>query len=234
MKFTDKYSLGLCPLHPNLPCFHHRPTDLHFNLDHPHVLVWAQAIKAGSATYDKVPLQSPMFKAALAIKHASKFKLHSSMAAAAVPPSPSTSAQGLMPTVPPFTNVSLPQYPQVFPQMYGQMLLHPFTSYWADMSHPFFAAGPGISMPMAALSHSPPSSPPTDINCSITEFWEMYNLGDHAEVGLEKLGFHFGDDLTIVTLEEITEAGFKPLEWRRVLKAYRKLKLDSHDSLLHI
>ena len=156
------------------------------------------------------------------------------MAAAAVPPSPSTSAQGLMPTVPPFTNITLPQYPQVFPQTYGQMLMHPFTSYGAGMSHLFFAAGPGISMPMAASSRSPPSSPPTDVNCSITEFCETYNLGDHAKVGLEKLGFRFGDDLTMVTSEEIVEAGFKLLEWRRVLKAYRKLKLDSRDLLLHI
>ena len=103
MKLIDKYSLGLCPLHPNLPCFHHRPIDLYFNPDRPHVLIWAQAIKAGSATYDKVPLQSPMFKAALTIKHASKFELHSSMATTAVPPSPSTSTQGLMPTISPFT-----------------------------------------------------------------------------------------------------------------------------------
>ena len=175
-----------------------------------------------------------MFKAALAIKHASKFKLHSSMAAAAVPPSPSMSAQGLMPTIPPFTNISLPQYPQVFPQMYRQMLPHPFTSYGAGMSHPFFAAGPGISMPMAASLHSPPSLPPTDINCSITEFCETYNLGDHAKAGLEKLGFRFGDDLTTVTSREIVEVGFKLLEWRRVLKAYRKLKLNSRDLLLHI
>ena len=158
------------------------------------------------------------------------------MAAAAVPPSPSMSAQGLMPTVPPFTNVSLPHYPQIFPQTYRQMLLHPFMSYGAGMSHPFFAAGPGISMPMAASLRSPPSSPPTDVNCSITEFCETYNLGNHAEAGLEKLGFRFGDDLTTVTLEEITEAGFKPLEWKRVLKVYNrlKLKLDSHDLLLHI
>ena len=89
-------------------------------------------------------------------------------------------------------------------------------------------------MPMAASSCSPPSSPPTDVNCSITEFCEMYNLGDHAKARLEKLGFCFGDDLTMVTSEEIVEAGFKSLEWRRVLKAYRKLKLDSRDSLLHI
>ena len=77
-------------------------------------------------------------------------------------------------------------------------------------------------MPMAALSCSSPSSPPININYSITEFCETYNLGDHAEVGLEKLGFHFGDNLTTVTSEEIAEAKFKPLEWRRVLKAFQK------------
>jgi len=32
----------------------------------------------------------------------------------------------------------------------------------------------------------------------------------------------------MVTVEEYTEAGFKLLEWRRVLKAYRKLKQDNY------
>lgn len=46
-------------------------------------------------------------------------------------------------------------------------------------------------------------------------------------MGLEKLGFRFGDDLNTVTAEEYAEAGFKLLEWRRVLNAYRKLKKDT-------
>lgn len=52
-------------------------------------------------------------------------------------------------------------------------------------------------------------------------------MGERAELGLEMLGFRFGDDLSTVTAEEYTEAGFKPLEWRRLLRAYRKLKHDN-------
>jgi hypothetical protein len=46
-------------------------------------------------------------------------------------------------------------------------------------------------------------------------------------MGLEKLGFRFGDDLNALGAEEYKEAGFKPLEWKRVLKAYRRLKQDT-------
>jgi hypothetical protein len=63
-------------------------------------------------------------------------------------------------------------------------------------------------------------------------------LGRWAEVGLEKLGFCFGDDLNTVTAEEYAEAGFKQLEWRRVLNTYRKLKQNTitehFDSLLSL
>lgn len=91
----------------------------------------------------------------------------------------------------------------------------------------FFAPGPdAVSMPTIPSRRSPPSSPPT-ASCSIVEFCEMYDLGDQMELGLEKLGFRFGDDLSSVKPEEYKEAGFKALEWRRVLTAYRKLKHDT-------
>jgi hypothetical protein len=80
-----------------------------------------------------------------------------------------------------------------------------------------------VSMPTKA---SPPSSPPT-ANCTIAEFCKTYDLGVEAETGLEMLGFRFGDDLGTVTQSEYAEAGFKPLEWRRVLKAYRKVKHEN-------
>ena len=71
-KLSNKYPPGLCELHSDLPCFH--PSNLHFNLDCSQLLVWAQAIKSGtsSATYEKVPILSPMFKVSLALKHALK------------------------------------------------------------------------------------------------------------------------------------------------------------------
>jgi hypothetical protein len=43
-KIIDKYPAGLCANHPDITCFHHRPSDLHFELNHPCCLVWAAAI----------------------------------------------------------------------------------------------------------------------------------------------------------------------------------------------
>jgi hypothetical protein len=171
-----------------------------------------------------------MFKASLALKRASKNATNSDTTSVAVmntPPvtQPPPSTQGQMPTVP-FMN--FPFYAQtMFPQMYPQMPSSLFTGASMPYSgNPFFAAGPGmVSMPTKDPS-SPPSSPPT-ASCTVAEFCESYDLGEQTEMGLEKLGFRFGDDLSTVTAEEYTKAGFKPLEWRRVLRAYRKLKQDN-------
>ena len=93
--------------------------------------------------------------------------------------------------------------------------------------NPFFdASAAGTSSSMASLRPSSPSSPTP--SCTIVEFCDAYNLGEHAEMGLEKLGFRFGDDLNALKAEEYKEAGFKPLEWKQVLKAYRRLKQDTH------
>jgi hypothetical protein len=83
-----------------------------------------------------------------------------------------------------------------------------------------------VSMPTRT---SPPSSPPT-ADCTIAEFCEKYGLGERVEAGLDKLGFCFGDDLNNVSAEEYTDAGFKVLEWKRLLKAYRRLKHDNRSN----
>ena len=79
--------------------------------------------------------------------------------------------------------------------MYPQ--LPPFTGYGPygislPAGHSFFPAGPntfpaGPSM-FPTPTRDPPSSPPT-ANCMITQFCDTYYLGEHAEVGLKKLGF---------------------------------------------
>ncbi|KZP34568.1 hypothetical protein FIBSPDRAFT_881084 [Athelia psychrophila] len=56
---ADKYPPGLCAMHPTVACFHHRPTNLHFNLtDRPRRLVWAASICTGAATMEKIPIGS--------------------------------------------------------------------------------------------------------------------------------------------------------------------------------
>ena len=65
---SDKYPPGRCQLHPSLPCFHHQAFKLHFKLNHPQLLVRANAIKSESVTYNKISILSPMFKASLTLK----------------------------------------------------------------------------------------------------------------------------------------------------------------------
>ena|SRR5258707_11168516 len=72
VKLIDKYSLGLCPLHHNFPYFYYYAADLHFNLNHSQLLVWAHAIKSEMATYEKIPILFSMFKIGQALKHMSK------------------------------------------------------------------------------------------------------------------------------------------------------------------
>jgi hypothetical protein len=233
MKLTDKYPPGLCPLHPDLPCFHHRAADLHFKLDRPRLLVWAQAIKSGMAMYEKAPIVSPMFHMSHAIKHASKKSTDSPTTTsppAMSPAEPSTSAPQVQMPVMPFP--ALFQYPQIpFPQVSPQAPF--FMGYGGSgmpySGHPFFAAGTGMEAMPRALHHqsrSLPSSPPTT-TCTTAEFCKLYDLGEQAKVGLDALGFQFGDDLCTVTENQYLRAGFKPLEWQRVLKAYRQLKEDN-------
>ena len=71
-KLAEKYPPGLCDHHPDLPCFSSSRVRLAFQPRSPRLLVWAQAIKSERATYEKVPILSPMFKASLALKFASK------------------------------------------------------------------------------------------------------------------------------------------------------------------
>jgi hypothetical protein len=170
--------------------------------------------------YEKIPILSLMFKALLALKHASKNAITDTNTAIAA--ATHLSIANLAPLMPSMPFANLPQYPQMlFPSLfmgYGMPSV-PYPSV-----NPFFAAGPSTaSMPTKA---SPPSSPSTT-NCTIAEFCKKYNLGKQVEAGLDELGFYCGDDLSTVMAEEYTMAGFKPLEWRRVLKAYRKLKHDS-------
>src|SRR5258708_9995835 len=90
LKLSDKYHPGLCPLHPDLPYFHHHASDLHFKLDRPQLLVWALAIRSDTTTYEKVPILSPMFNASSALKHVSKNTTNSNAAAAPMMTMPPT------------------------------------------------------------------------------------------------------------------------------------------------
>ena len=167
-----------------------------------------------------------MFKASLAIKRPSK-KPTEIAATATTSVEPATQlpipSQGQGP-VTPFVNYTHPH--ASYPQSY---MTPPFMGYGMPYP-PFFPPGM-VTTPTKMHqypSHDPPSSPVT-VDCTVSEFCKSYNLGEKAEIGLENLGFRFGDDLSTVSEKEYTDAGFKPLEWRRVLKAYGKLKREHRD-----
>ena len=222
----EKYPAGRCPLHPDLPCFHHRASDLHFNLDRPRLLVWAQAIKAETATYEKVPIASPMFKASLALKRPSKAAV---AAAKAAPAAPAVAAEAEGPQA----HVPQPQVPYApFPQMpFGMPPVMGYGMPSMAFGNPFMPWPATPSMPPTTprarrISDDLPSSP-IAAPCSITDFCNQFELGEEAETGLEQLGFVMGDDLKAVTEAQYIQAGFKPLAWQRVLKAYRRYKRDN-------
>ncbi|KAI0279055.1 hypothetical protein BC826DRAFT_1113105 [Russula brevipes] len=94
-KLEDKYMLGLCSSHPDLPCFHHCANDLHFKLDHPRLL------------------------ADLALKHPLKNTVNYNTTAA--PPAPSTPTPNMAFAQMPF--MGFPQFPQtMFPPVYSPFM----------------------------------------------------------------------------------------------------------------
>ena len=210
-------------------CFHQRVSNLHFELTRPRLLVWAQAIKAGKATIDKIPNAMP-FKADQALKKPSKSV---SQAAANAPSSPkihttapptpvAPTAATLLPTptgFPPYQS-----YP--FPPM-NPMPMMPFPGYpnpYQAYMNPWFPAQP--SPPTKQHLDEPPSSP---LRCDITvsDFCQLYDIGHDAEAALDNLDFEIGDDLECVTEKQWMDAGFKPLAWNRVKKIYRKFKREN-------
>ena len=58
------------------------------------------------------------------------------------------------------------------------------------------------------------------------EFCIEYKLNTVSKQGLLALGFEMGDDLSVVTETEYKGAGFQPLSWDRVRRAYHKYKQD--------
>ena len=69
------------------------------------------------------------------------------------------------------------------------------------------------------------SSPPL-MGLLFDEFCIEYKLNTVSKQGLLALGFEMGDDLSVVTETEYKAAGFQPLSWDQVRRAYRKYKQD--------
>ncbi|KIL63078.1 hypothetical protein M378DRAFT_179451 [Amanita muscaria Koide BX008] len=226
-EIADKYPPGICKLHPDKACFHHRNADLHFDLDRARRLVWAQAILKGNATLTKIPLGvSNLFKANQAMK-----VLKSQASATPTGPEPEPATPNRVQANPYATFPGFYPFPSPVPPPFGYPPgFNPFSvpqMGWAQSAN----IGPFPHTPTTGPSRSRysdsddlrSSSPPIP-DCGIHEFCVVHGFGEDIEAGLDRLGFQMGDNLDGVSREDWTAAGFKPLVWSRVMKAYAKYK----------
>ena len=174
-----------------------------------------------------------MFKASAATKRPSK-KAADDDDGSGVGPSTKAEVEGaqpqpqVAPTLPfanPFAQMPFMGYP---PVLGYPMLNTPFANPympWPPFPNPAMPATNRDKTPPRRISDDIPSSPIAP-SCTVVEFCKLYSLGDDVETGLEQLGFEMGDDLKVITETQYTQAGFKPLAWQRVLRAYKKYKRD--------
>ncbi|KAJ7831198.1 hypothetical protein B0H14DRAFT_3464204 [Mycena olivaceomarginata] len=226
-ELREKYPPGLCKVHPDILCFHHRVLDLHFELERPRLLVWSAQIRAGKADKDHAPMGSNLFKAEHAIKKSKKPKAAPPIPAeppnpAAAPPPPAPQVQGVNPYA--ALPAGYPGYPYMSPYMmppmpnsYGGIPNWPF-------NHDAPAPAPRAGSSRKVLDDDVRSSSPPIPDCGVHDFCTEYKLGLEAERGLEKLEFQIGDDLDSLPEAEWQKAGFTHLGWKRVLAAYAKYK----------
>ena len=116
----------------------------------------------------------------------------------------------------PFSNTLTPYQPPAPPFPYYGF---PPAPYFGGFGYPS-AAPP----PQPSVAHVQSSPPPTGL--SFDEFCNEYKLDAGSKQGLLDLGFEMGDDLSVVNETEYKAAGFRPLSWDRVRRAYRKYKQD--------
>ena len=197
---------------------------------------------------DKIPITSNLFKAEHALKRVepkpketNSNPLDSPAAVSATPTAavpavvaPATVAPAMPAPLNPAQYMFIPgQMPQMMPQMYPQMYPQMLPQMLPPMLPPMLPQMPwngqvGTGMPTtpASTGHLDPPLSPVSTECDISEWCTKYKLDEESEAGLERLGFVVGDNLDEVTEKEYTEAGFKALAWRRVLKAYHRYRRD--------
>ncbi|KAJ7829940.1 hypothetical protein B0H13DRAFT_2679691 [Mycena leptocephala] len=214
-RITNKYPPGTCSLHPDIECYHSRVTDLHFKLDRPKKIVWAAAIKKGTASLITPPLASNHFNAKAALKGTAinvaaappstpAAPLPSTPAApAALPPTPYSNPYpyGSLPFPPPMGYPSFPPYHP--PGLYGHPLLP-----WQDTprAHRRRRSFDGSSPPEQSSSKRRREDRPTD------PLHPLLFLVDPSMISF------------LVTEAQWKEGGLTLFGWNRVVKSYQKYK----------
>ncbi|PPR06840.1 hypothetical protein CVT26_003830 [Gymnopilus dilepis] len=240
-QIEEKYPAGICSLHPNIPCFHHKVNDLHFDLSlRPRRLVWAAAIRKGTARIDQIPLGTNFFKAEHALKSvkggqpAASSTASESIEPLTTPARPKEQPAPLAPAHPtPFGALHPPPHPG-YPGYYPHPYMPPtpfYPPYHFDHSHIHGRQGiPPVGTPTrASRSHRAiedlrSSSPPIP-DFDLDDFCDVYHLNAKARQALEDLGFT-GDSLEQVPEAEWRKLGLGFLEWQRIVKAAKKYRKD--------
>ncbi|KAJ6548295.1 hypothetical protein B0H10DRAFT_1969206, partial [Mycena sp. CBHHK59/15] len=219
-KISNMYPPGTCSLQPDIECFYHRVTDLHFALDHPKKIVWAATMKKGTSTIISPPLESNHFKAKAAIKKTAVPNV--AVPTAANLPPPLTPAAPAAQPINPYSN-PYPYPPIPFHLQWATRHTHLIT-HWDSMAmHPICCLGRRL------LGHQdwrpdPPSSPALS-GVSVDEFLAQYlDLPEGTGRFLLELGFEIGDDLSVVTEAQWKAGGLTLFGWNHVIWAYNKYK----------
>ncbi|KIM82489.1 hypothetical protein PILCRDRAFT_88552 [Piloderma croceum F 1598] len=182
-------------------------------------LVWAAAIRKGTATITSIPIGSNLFSTQHAAKKLTKPKPSNTEAVSSDSPTiPTTPAPA-----PPSTPFHHLPYAPFLPSPYVYPPYYPFTPP-NFLGPPSFERGGPLNW--GNQPPQPPSSPPPAAEYSVNEFCEAYDISFAARTKLDQLGFEMGDDLSFISEAQYESIGFKHLEWGRVLKAYRKFKRD--------
>ncbi|KAF8810535.1 hypothetical protein BYT27DRAFT_7091597 [Phlegmacium glaucopus] len=232
-EIETKYAAGNCDIHPDKECFHHRPTDNHFELTRARKIFWAAKIRDGKASILVPLLSSNLFNSKLATKVP---KILST-------PIESTVQPVLGPAHPPMTptHPHMAGYPYMYPPYgYPPPLPAPFHMYSPSMFQPpqppsFYSPGPSSHMKSNPQDRrephsSPPRSYPPPAGGSVDAFCEQYKLKDSVCSGLKELGFEIGDDLSSVKDSQWECVGIPPLTATRIIKLYGKYKVFLRDA----
>ncbi|KAI0050389.1 hypothetical protein FA95DRAFT_621088 [Auriscalpium vulgare] len=242
-----KYYIGLCRTHPLIRCFYHAPNDWHFELDSNRVNVWALSIRKLETNYNQIPLTSRFFAEDQTIgfqsraSRSSRAPDHRASTDGPQAPGPlpfpsHLPAHNMWPSTPPNPYAAHQQAPY-----YGYGAPMGFPGPWQPWSSPLpglqwsgvpAAAPPPTQLPPTARTLTPadgadrsspmPSSPITSMK--LEEWCEKYEIPSATCAKLRELDFQPGDNLKTVEEKDWKEAGFKLLEWRRVLQACKKYR----------
>ncbi|KZS87012.1 hypothetical protein SISNIDRAFT_471293 [Sistotremastrum niveocremeum HHB9708] len=202
LQLAELYPVGHCKQHPEISCYEHPDSGLHFDLggNTARRKYWANAIIANKATLQLSPTSS-FFAADQAIKP------KRGQAATMTPTAPSH-------TVPPPAPPAPGQYPPYPPYPYA---FYPPPNY------------PNYPMPDSANADVRSSSPGPTLD-SLEEWAAAVGLDDGQVEKLRDLGYEPGErqSLSQVPPEEWKAVGFKYFEWNKVLKLVKAYKKGSN------